>query len=58
MEYVPSAMGKFDRNNPKPIDKVNKVIDAATQAGANQVQGASFTFSDDSSAPGALTVTM
>jgi uncharacterized protein YggE len=31
----------------KPIDKVNKVIDSATQAGANQVQGASFTFSDD-----------
>lgn len=31
----------------KPIDKVNKVIDASTKAGANQVQGASFTFSDE-----------
>lgn len=30
-----------------PIDKLNKVVDAATQAGANQVQGANFTFSDD-----------
>lgn len=30
-----------------PIDKLNKVIDAATASGANQVQGASFTFSDN-----------
>lgn len=31
----------------KPIDKVNSVVDAGTKAGANQVQGASFTFSDE-----------
>lgn len=29
-----------------PIDKLNKVVDAATTAGANEVQGANFTFSD------------
>jgi uncharacterized protein YggE len=31
----------------KPIDKVNKVIDAATADGANLVGGVNFTFSDE-----------